>query len=86
MTLRMMTIIALAAATPLHAEPVKSQMTVGVQRPPPPIVVAPIVSPYYPYIPLRPRPRVRCEQDRLLTDTRPCGEESAEPPPPVPQQ
>ena len=27
----------------------------------------------------RPRPKVRCEQDRLLTGTTPCGEVTAEP-------
>jgi hypothetical protein len=74
-------ILAGIATAPLQADPPKSQMTVGVQ-PPPPVAHPPghnLYYPYYPYLPLRPKPKVRCEQDRLLTDTTPCGNETVEP-------
>ena len=82
-------VIALAALTaaPLRAQTAKSQMTVGVQPPPPPPrwrrpgYYHPY---YYPYLPLTPRKK-RCEQDRLLTDTTPCGDATEAPPAGPPQ-
>jgi hypothetical protein len=64
--------IAIAAGAPLHAQighDIKAN-----SRP------SPYPYPYaYPYLPIVPKAKVRCEQDRLLTDTTPCGEETAEP-------
>lgn len=65
---------AMLAAAPLQAE--------LVVRPPPTPGPAPAISQLNPYallLPVRPRSRVRCEQDRLLTNTSPCGSETEEP-------
>jgi hypothetical protein len=62
------------ATAPLSAELVVSPPP----TPPPARNIAP-VNPYAPFLPLRSKVRVRCEQDRLLTDTSPCGKETEEP-------
>jgi hypothetical protein len=80
LALRATTLFAIAATAPLHAETGKSQMTVGVQPTPAPSqFFIPEVSYPYPILPLHARPKVRCEQDRLLTGATPCGDETAEP-------
>lgn len=66
-------VLAVALATPASAwDSPNSQMTVGVQQAAPP---APAPHPHYiPYWPIAPiKNKVRCEQDRLLTD--PCGKD-----------
>lgn len=66
-------VLAVAAAVPASAwDSQNSQMTVGVRQAEPP---APAPIPHYiPYWPIAPiKNKVRCEQDRLLTD--PCGKE-----------
>ena len=70
---------ALFVSVILGAAPLKAELVVS---PPPTPAIAPNISQPNPYtllLPVRPRVRVRCEQDRLLTDTSPCGKETAEP-------
>jgi glycine/D-amino acid oxidase-like deaminating enzyme len=85
--------IAICATFGFMAGPVQAQTGMTVSPPPPPPVhVGPPPAYPYPY-PVYPLPgwvhpdSVRCEQDRLLTDTRPCGSqtESATPLPPCQQ-
>lgn len=81
-----MAMLALATAAPLQAQSVNSQMTVGGPAAPP-ATHRPPHYPHYPYglvLPTAPR-TVRCEQDRLLTDTRPCTEEALVPLPIAPR-
>jgi hypothetical protein len=63
----------------LAAAPLNAELVVSPPPTPPPARNIARANSFPPLLPLRRRVKMRCEQDRLLTDASPCGKETEEP-------